>query len=164
MRLNNVIGLKNNRKSLRSLSPFEERCPAPLSKDILCQRAGQRGCVMDKRIVSEPYLTNSRNQRKSQNPWESKLWHFLRAGRFYGLKFKRQTQIGSYIFDFSCRSKMILIELDGGQHSEDIISEKDRIKQKYAENEGYMVLRFWNNNIDDNMEGVLETIKKACGG
>ncbi len=50
-----------------------------------------------KRLIPEPYLSNSRNLRKNQTPWEGKIWHHLRAGRFYGLKFKRQVQIGSYI-------------------------------------------------------------------
>lgn len=115
-----------------------------------------------KRIIPEPYLTNSRQLRKNQTPWESKLWQHLRAGRFYRLKFKRQVQIGNYIFDFSCREKILLIELDGGQHSELMVSEQDRVKQTYAESEGYKVLRFWNNDLTDNMQGVLETIKKIC--
>ena len=114
-------------------------------------------------IIPEPFLTNSRNLRKNQTPWEAKLWQHFRAGRFYGLKFKRQLQVGSYIFDFSCREKMLLIELDGGQHSERNISEKDRQKQIYAESQGYKVLRFWNNDLDNNLEGILETIRKACG-
>lgn len=84
------------------------------------------------RIIPEPFLTNSRKLRQSQNPWEAKLWKCLRAGRFYGLKFKRQVQIGLYIFDFSCREKMLLVELDGGQHSEQSVSQKDKGKQAYA--------------------------------
>lgn len=115
------------------------------------------------RIIPEPFLSNSKNLRKTQTPWEEKLWYHLRAGRFYRLKFKRQVQIGAYIFDFSCRGKMVLIEADGGQHNEDAIFVKDNLKQKYAESQGYQVLRFWNNEIDTNIEGVLETIKKTCG-
>lgn len=115
---------------------------------------------MPKRIIFEPYLTNSRELRKTRNPWETKLWQELRAGRFYNLKFKRQVQIGQYIFDFSCREKMLLIELDGGQHSEVEISEKDIVKQNFAIGQGYKVLRFWNNDVYNNIEGVLETIRK----
>lgn len=118
---------------------------------------------MDKRIIPEPFLANSKNLRKNQTPWEVKLWSRLRAGRFYNLKFKRQVQIGSYIFDFSCRSKMLLIELDGGQHSEQKISAHDLVKQNYAERQGYKVLRFWNNELDNNVEGVMERIKIECG-
>ncbi len=113
-----------------------------------------------KRIIAEPYLTNSRKLRKTHNPWETKLWQYLRAGRFCNLKFKRQVQIGQYIFDFSCREKMLLIELDGGQHSESNISARDIVKQNFAINQGYKVLRFLNNDIDKNINGVLETIRQ----
>ena len=117
----------------------------------------------NKRLAPEPYLTNARNLRKNQTPWESKLWYYLRGGRFYGLKFKRQVQIGEYIYDFSCKEKMVLVEADGGQHSEDKISKKDEFKKNFAERRGYKLLRFWNNEIDTNIEGVLEIIKKECG-
>ena len=116
-----------------------------------------------KRVIPEPYLTNSRSLRKNQTPWESKLWYYLRAGRFYGLKFKRQMQIGQYIYDFSCKEKMLLVEADGGQHSEQEISAYDKRKQQYAEKIGYKVLRFWNNEIDTNIQGVLSKTKEACG-
>lgn len=101
--------------------------------------------------------------RKDQTPWETKLWYYLRAGRFYGLKFKRQVQIGNYIYDFSCREKMVLVEADGGQHNESKISANDELKQNFAKKLGYKVLRFWNNEIDKNIEGVLSKIKEACG-
>jgi very-short-patch-repair endonuclease len=101
--------------------------------------------------------------RTEQTPWESKLWYHLRAGRFYGLKFKRQVQIGFYIYDFSCRDKQVIIEADGGQHSEKSISTYDQQKQSYAEKQSYKVLRFWNNEIDKNIQGVLTKIKEACG-
>ncbi len=114
------------------------------------------------RIIPEPYLTYSRDLRKNKNPWEIKLWQYLRANRFYGLPFKRQVQIGSYVFDFSCRSKMLLIELDGGQHSEPVNLIHDKVKQEYAEKSGYKVLRFQNIDVDKNIEGVLEKIKQTC--
>ncbi len=108
---------------------------------------------MENRIIPEPFLTNSKNLRKNQTPWETKLWSRLRAGRFYHLKFKRQVQVGSYIFDFSCREKMLLIELDGGQHSEQKVSDYDLTKRDYAKEQGYKVLQFWNNDVDKNIEG-----------
>jgi len=137
------------------LSPLEERCLAERDREV--------AEYMEKRIIPEPFLSNSKNLRKNQTPWEAKLWARLRAGRFYGLKFKRQVQIGHYIFDFGCREKMLLIELDGGQHSEQKISGHDLKKQNYAKSQGYKVLRFWNNDVDKNIEGVLESIKKECG-
>ncbi len=125
-------------------------------------KGGTERLNMNQRIIPEPFLSNSRKLRKEQTPWEAKLWYYLRAGRFYGIKFKRQVQIGRFIYDFSSRDKMLIIELDGGQHTEIAVSEKDQIKQKYAESENYTVLRFWNNELDNNITGVLEIIKKAC--
>ncbi len=147
-------------------SPFEERIKERLQFSLLLRRdvppkAGQRGCCM-KRIIPEPFLTYAQNQRKNKNPWEAKLWQHLRARKFYGLKFKRQVQIGKYLYDFSCREKMILIELDGGQHSELAVVVRDEHKEKYAEKESYRILRFQNIEIDKNLEGVLESIKQKC--
>lgn len=116
-----------------------------------------------KRIISEPYLANSRSLRKNQTPWEGKLWYHLRAGRFYGLKFKRQVQVGSYIYDFSCREKMVLIELDGGQHNLDEVKTYDTEKEKFTTKLGYRLLRFWNNEVYTNIKGVLSKIKEVCG-
>lgn len=111
-----------------------------------------------KRIIHEPYLTFTKQLRQKQTPWECKLWQYLRAGRFYGLKFKRQVQVGRYVVDFSCREKKLVIELDGGQHNEETEQLKDFAKQHFLEREGYKVLHFWNNDIDANIEGVLEAI------
>ena len=68
--------------------------------------------------------------------------------------------MGSFIVDFCCQEKKLVIELDGGQHSELEITAKDKEKQSFLENSGYKVLRFWNNDVDSNIEGVLETIRK----
>lgn len=103
----------------------------------------------------------ARAQRKSKNPWEHRLWQCLRAHRFLGLQFKRQVPIGFYIVDFCCRSNMLVIELDGSQHSERLIVEKDRKRQRFLENLGFRVLRFQNNDLDNNLEGVLESIRKT---
>jgi len=118
---------------------------------------------MAKRIIPEPYFAYSKDLRKNQTPHEAKLWSRLRAGRFFGLKFKRQVQVGQFIYDFSCRSKMLLIELDGGQHSDIKVARNDLYKKDFAERAGYKVLRFWNNELNDNLEGVLGIIKRECG-
>jgi very-short-patch-repair endonuclease len=112
------------------------------------------------RLVPESFLTNSRKLRKNQTPWEAKLWRCLRANRFFDLSFKRQVQIGNYIVDFSCRSKMIIIELDGSQHIDRAVS--DGLRDNFLKQEGYEVLRFWNNEVGNNLEDVLERIKAAC--
>lgn len=96
--------------------------------------------------------------RKTQTPWEARLWRCLRAKRFNHIKFKRQVPIGKYIVDFCCDARKLVIELDGSQHSEYRISQLDQAKQAYFTKEGYTLLRFWNNEIDNNLEGVLEKI------
>ncbi len=108
------------------------------------------------------YLENAKKLRTAQTPWETKLWYYLRGNRFYGFKFKRQVPIGPYIADFCCNEKKLIIELDGGQHSEMIEKQKDADKQTYLEKNGYAVLHFWNNDVDSNIAGVLEVIKQQA--
>jgi very-short-patch-repair endonuclease len=105
-------------------------------------------------------LEVQRKLRRAHNPWELRLWYHLRAGRFHGLKFKRQVQIGNYIVDFSCREKMLIVELDGGHHADQ--KEGDKVRQCFLESQGFTVLRFWNNEVDKNTEGVLIQILEFC--
>ncbi len=98
--------------------------------------------------------------RSDMTKEEVKLWNLLRAKRFQGLKFRRQALIGNYIADFVCTEKRLIIELDGGQHNEPQNIEDDRLRTEYLESKGYKVLRFWNNEVWDNIEGVCEEIKK----
>ena len=81
----------------------------------------------------------------------------MRASRFQNLKFKRQKLIGNYIVDFVCLEQKLIIELDGGQHAEQI--EYDKTRTNFLESEGYEVLRFWNNQVLHELEGVLEVIR-----
>jgi ATP-dependent helicase HrpA/adenine-specific DNA-methyltransferase len=101
--------------------------------------------------------------RRGQTPWEAKLWRHLRNRNFYNIKFKRQLRVGGYVYDFGSDEKKILIELDGSGHTETDVKIKDRDKQNYAISQGYKVVRFWNNDIDAHLEGVLETIKREMG-
>jgi very-short-patch-repair endonuclease len=112
------------------------------------------------RNINKSFVNLSRNLRKNETPWEIKLWQRLRGRKFLGFKFKKQLVIGNYIYDFGCFEKRLLIELDGGQHSENDIKDKDQIKEDFAKNQGYKIIRFWNNELDNNFEGVLETIRK----
>ena len=99
--------------------------------------------------------------RTRQTPWESKLWYYLRGNRLDGLKFKRQVMIGEYIVDFCCNERKLVIELDGGHHNDQKSLLHDDGRTAYIEKYGYLVLRFWNNEIDKNMNGVLLIIKQA---
>ncbi len=99
----------------------------------------------------------AKNLRKRHTDAERLLWKHVRGKRMEGLKFRRQQPIGSYIVDFVCFSKMLVIEVDGGQHAE---NEKDKQRDAWLRGEGFKVLRFWNNEVLQNIEGVLETILK----
>lgn len=111
--------------------------------------------------INKNLLENSKQQRKSQNPWEAKLWYYLRAKRFQDFKFRRQVVIGPFIVDFYCHKLKLIIELDGGQHNESINKIKDIQRQRYFADQDYTVLRFWNNELDENLDGTLDMIYKA---
>ncbi|NRD88672.1 DNA-cytosine methyltransferase [Sphingopyxis sp. BSNA05] len=85
---------------------------------------------------------------------ESKLWSRLRNRQLDNVKFVKQFPIGPYVADFAARSIRLAIELDGGQHSEG----KDAERTKIIEAHSYRVIRFWNNDVMENVEGVLEAI------
>ena len=99
--------------------------------------------------------------RQQQTDAEGRLWRFLRDRQLEGFKFRRQIRIGHYVVDMACLKKKIIIEIDGGQHNEAPHLLKDRIRTKRLEKEGYQVLRFWDNDVLSNTEGVLEVIKQA---
>jgi very-short-patch-repair endonuclease len=99
-----------------------------------------------------------RKLRNTQTDAERKLWFELRDRRLGGFKFVRQEAIGPYIVDFICREQKLIVEVDGGQHAE---SAKDVVRDAYLTREGYRVMRFWNNDVLRNREGVLETILAA---
>lgn len=107
------------------------------------------------------FLRLSRRLRRKQTPWEKKLWAHLKNRRFFGLKFKRQVVIGSYIVDLSCFEQKLVIELDGSGHTEEIARRRDKKRTHFLEDRGYKVLRFGNNDIQDNLEGVLGAIRLA---
>jgi very-short-patch-repair endonuclease len=72
--------------------------------------------------------------------------------------FRRQAPIGPYFADFACHAKRLVIELDGGQHSEKLHAERDAARDAYMRANGYRVLRFWNNDVMQNLNGILEKI------
>jgi very-short-patch-repair endonuclease len=89
---------------------------------------------------------------------ERRLWACLRGRRLEAYKFRRQHQLGRFIVDFACIEYRLVIEADGGQHSE---NEADERRTAWLEREGWQVLRFWNNEILTNSEGVQEMILEA---
>lgn len=98
--------------------------------------------------------------RKQFTDTERLLWQHLRAKQIEGLKFRRQQPIGRYIVDFVCFEKKLIIELDGGQHTQSEQRQKDIERDKWFEGQGYNLLRFWDNEVLTNIRGVLEEIWK----
>ncbi|QNK00234.1 endonuclease domain-containing protein [Dyella telluris] len=105
------------------------------------------------------HVDRSRQLRAGQTDAEQWLWYHLRGRRLQGWKFRRQHQIGRYIVDLVCPDAGLIVELDGGQHGDQLIYDEYRTLELEAL--GYKVLRFWNNDVLKNVEGVLEVILEA---
>ena len=99
--------------------------------------------------------------RKRATDAENRLWFHLKGKNFEGIKFRRQAPIGDYIVDFVAFEKRLVIEVDGGQHAEDE-KDNDMRRDAWLRSQGFRVLRFWNNEVLQNLEGVLETIRVNC--
>jgi very-short-patch-repair endonuclease len=95
--------------------------------------------------------------RKQTTPAEKKLWASLRLMREDGIRFRRQYAIGTYIADFCAPRKKLIIELDGSQHLEQ--EEYDDQRTEYLETQGYRVIRFWNNEVTNDIDGVIRKIQ-----
>jgi very-short-patch-repair endonuclease len=104
-------------------------------------------------------IQRARVLRKNLTDAEQLFWQHLRLRQINGYKFRRQRPIGSYIVDFVCLEKRLIIELDGGQHAEKVKYDTER--DTWLEAQGFTVLRFWNNEVIHNIDGVKETILKA---
>lgn len=89
------------------------------------------------------------------------LWRYLPDRRFMGLKFRRQFPVGPYVVDFVCLEKKVVIEIDGGQHAEQLIYDNNRTE--YLEQFGFNVLRFWNHDVLNRLEMVLEQVRLVVG-
>jgi very-short-patch-repair endonuclease len=107
--------------------------------------------------LTEKRLTGAaRSLRRRSTDAEQRLWRHLRSRQLEGAKFVRQFPIGPHIADFACRDAHLVIELDGGQHS----PEADAPRTAIIEAFGYRIIRFWNNDVLTNTDGVLEAIRQ----
>lgn len=114
--------------------------------------------------MTEKLLRYAKDLRTGSTDTEKMLWSHIRAKRLDGLKFRRQHPIGKYIVDFVCLEKMLVIELDGGQHADPGEKEYDSERDNWLKKEGYFVLRFWDNEVLMNTEDVLTVIREHCLG
>lgn len=107
-------------------------------------------------------VQRARELRRNETEVERRLWHVLRDRGIAGAKFRRQVPIGRYVADFACITNKLVIELDGGQHAENTQADATRTRMLGAR--GFRVLRFWNNDVMENLDGIIETISAVIEG
>jgi len=107
------------------------------------------------RPISRTKLRNAKAMRHLPTDAEKKLWRLLRSRQLDAFKFRRQVPIGSYIVDFVCHEKRVVVEVDGGQHAE---NPTDAERDRWLQTAGYRVIRYWNNDVLKNPNGVLESL------
>lgn len=131
---------------------FPEQIPDPTSpvREEVDAKRRVRGSVM-----------RARSLRSNSTDAEQKLWSLLRGRQIGGYKFVRQFLIGPYFADFACREAALVIELDGGQHAD---SKSDEVRTAFLNAEGYSVLRFWNDDTLNAIEGVFDSIVSTLAG
>jgi very-short-patch-repair endonuclease len=98
----------------------------------------------------------ARKLRSNPTDAEMRLWSRLRRKQVDGHRFRRQVPLGSYVVDFACLEARLIVEVDGGQHGE-----RDAARTAWLEAQGFRVLRFWNNDVLENTDGVIEAIRGA---
>src|SRR3989344_2648051 len=114
---------------------------------------------MYKYLFNNQSLKNRRKElRANQTDAEKKLWEHLRGKRFQELKFHRQFSVGAYILDFYCPKLRFGIELDGNQHNENETKIYDKDREKILQASNIKVIRFWNGEVENNIDKVLEKI------
>jgi very-short-patch-repair endonuclease len=138
---------------LRHARPEGEAPTSPCKGEVGREAAG-RGSVSP-RFARTPQMTKrARRLRRQPSEAEKKLWRVLRRHQFEKLGFRRQHPIGVYVLDFYCPSLRLAIEVDGGQHNEAAIAAHDERRTQWLASKDIKVVRFWNNDVLRNLEGV----------
>jgi very-short-patch-repair endonuclease len=114
-----------------------------------------------RRTIDSFRRDTARRLRANATNAEETLWRRLRQSPVLGTHFRRQVPIGRYVADFACMGARLVIEVDGSQHVEGPVAETDKERTRWLEAEGFRVLRFWNNDITQNIDGVLDSIHHA---
>jgi len=133
--------------------------PPPFFTGEVPRRGG--GGIVQSMPIRKPH-PNARKLRKDMPSAEKRLWYFIRRKQLGEFRFRRQHTIGPYIADFVCVEAKLVIELDGEQHGKDEATAYDQTRNAFMEREGWVVVRFWNNEVYDNIDGVLEAILDAA--
>ena len=106
---------------------------------------------------------NARAMRRAMTDAELKLWNELRAHRLMGLSFRGQMPIAGYIVDFACPSHRLIVEVDGAQHGEEDNRRADEIRTRRLKEDGWTVLRFWNDDVLTDIDGVCDHVVAVAG-
>jgi very-short-patch-repair endonuclease len=106
-------------------------------------------------------IERAQRLRRNSTDAERKLWLHLRSRAMVGFKCVRQEPMGPYVVDFICRERRLIVEVDGSQHAD---SKRDLVRDRWLADHDYRVLRFWNNDVLTNTDGVLESIAMALNG
>ena len=136
-----------------SRDPAPNSVPPPSAGEGQPTRSGGR-----ERARKGILRDRAKQMRSESTPAEHRLWQMLRAKRLAAYKFKRQLPVDHYIADFACLARRVIVEVDGGQHAD---SPGDARRDTYLQAKGFRVLRFWNDDIFNNEEGVLTSILDA---
>jgi very-short-patch-repair endonuclease len=112
--------------------------------------------------VSERRRTRAKQLRQTMTRAETLLWRYLKANRIDGLGFRRQVLIRNYIIDFVCLSAKLVVELDGESHDFEERRKADQRRDVFFLSEGFQVLRFTNEQVMSNLEGVIELVRQAA--
>ena len=117
---------------------------------------------MESRFTKTPAATKrAQRLRRDVTAQEKKLWRCLRASQVCGVSFRRQHPMGDYVLDFYAPSLRLAVECDGGQHAEPGGGVRDEVRTAWLKRQGVVVLRYWNSDIDANIEGVVADITGA---
>ena len=105
----------------------------------------------------------ARELRKNRTSAERRLWSKRRELKRAGFKFRQQVPIDHFIVDFACLSKRVIVEVDGGTHSTVEEIARDRARERHLREQGFHILRVWNSEVGENIDGVMDTIVGALG-
>jgi len=125
-------------------------------------RRGLRGGYMAKVFNKKEQIPIRKRLRNNITKSEMILWKYLKGSQMNGWKFRRQQGIGNYIVDFYCPDLKIVVEVDGLTHSEEVVFEKDEVRQEYLENLGLKVVRYNSQDIFYKINDVLEGLYNIC--
>lgn len=133
---------------MRDRKDRTSRSPLPLREEPRAKGLRGRG----------PQIVRARELRKESTEAEKKLWNALRRKNMGGLRFRRQYPLGPYFADFVCLPARLVVEVDGESHAEEAQIRHDRVRTAWLRSQRFRVIRFWNSDVFENIDGVLDVI------